>query len=404
MNTFPTLRCGSPSGARVNGVVPLRTHLMRLEREGGHLYIAHLDPCLVYRGDQMRLNLQSRRSSRVVDVVHRHLKRPQRTSRPGLADFTKQPMFHRVPFRGTRRIMTDRNRQTQTIGNLLLQLLFPDPRAGAVAPTAIRFDQQARGVWKALTQFGRAPMGNAVNRKCRCIGRLPNIHRPTVSTQIVDSVRHRPSECVVGKIMGIDNLSLLTPDLPTVLEVADQLLLFGIHTDHWLPAVEMNRALGSNVLELGIPLRMLLAGLLLAIGPQAVALRAQQATDHRLTDGMTTSGQRLSNVGQATIEPFGAGHWITRRMRRDHLQQHTDQLRVFFSAASRPPPGCRWRSGGSSTKPALTSRRPRRMVLRSRPVIRANSTSLGRSGSCESIPTNQRRWGSVSRLRKRFIR
>lgn len=85
----------------------------------------------------MSLNLQSRRCARVIDVVQRQSKRPQWTSCPSLADFTKQPMFDGIPFRGARRIMTHRYRQAQTIGNLHLQLLSPQD-AAPLSPFAPR--------------------------------------------------------------------------------------------------------------------------------------------------------------------------------------------------------------------------------------------------------------------------
>jgi hypothetical protein len=85
----------------------------------------------------------------------------------------------------------------------------------------------------------------------------------------------------------------------------------------------MGSALGPNILELDISFGMLLAGFLFDIGAQAVALGAQQATDHRFTDSVAALAQFAPNIDQATVEPFGLAHRVTRRMRRDDLQHHS---------------------------------------------------------------------------------
>jgi hypothetical protein len=207
----------------------------------------------------------------------------------------------------------------------------------------------------------------------------------------------------VRKIVGIDLLGFLTPNLPAVAEVADQLFLLGVDTDHGLVGVLVLGALRLNVDELLITIRMLLPGILLAVGAQAVAVRTQDTADDWFADLMTVVIQSLPNIAQATIEPLLAAHWVARRIYCHQRQNQRFEFRVFFSAGGRPAPLRRWRVAGVLGRPASNSRRPRRIVLRSSPVMSASWRSPGLLGSWDRKPTYQRRCGSVSRLNNTLI-
>ncbi len=155
--------------------------------------------------------------------------------------------------------------------------------------------------------------------------------------------------------MGIDHLSLLTPDLASVLEVPNQLFLFGVDADHRLVGPLMHRSLSQELLELLVSLRMLLARRLFDVGAQAVALPTEQAANNWLADKMTSLVQLSANVAQATVEPFLLAHGVARGVRSDDLQQDGYEGRIFFSARGRPPPARRWRVGGWSARSAASS-------------------------------------------------
>jgi hypothetical protein len=101
---------------------------------------------------------------------------------------------------------------------------------------------------------------------------------------------------------------------------------------------------------------------------------------------MPLVGKLLLNVHQPTVEPAVIVHRIACGMRQYQRQDQGFERWVFFSAAGRPAPGCRWRWGAPSGKPASTSRRPRRMVCRWRPVTCARMWSVGLSGCSEGSP------------------
>jgi hypothetical protein len=60
---------------------------------------------------------------------------------PVRADRAERAVLDRVPLRAAGRVVADRDGQAVLVAELLLELLFPDPRAGAVAAAAVREDQ-----------------------------------------------------------------------------------------------------------------------------------------------------------------------------------------------------------------------------------------------------------------------
>src|SRR6266545_3067672 len=253
-------------------------------------------------------------------------------------------MLDWVPLGGTRRIMTHSHTQPKSVGNVRLQVVFPDPRAGTVAAATIGFNQQLGRQWIAAAPLSGTPVRNVVDRKPGRIGRLPHIDGSAIRLQIINAVWHRPSQRIVRKIVGVDQLRLLD------------------------------------------------------IRPQPIAIGAQQPTDDRLADPMAVLIQLILNIDQAAVEPFVIRHRIARRVGRDTGQNQRFKERIFFSAAGRPAPPRRWRVGNPAGPAAATSRRPRRMVFGFKVVIWANSRSDRLLGWRDNIPTNQRRWASLSRL------
>ena len=130
-------------------------------------------------------------------------------------------MFDQIPFRSTRWIVAHGHGEVQCIGHLDLQLLLPHAGTGTIATTAIGFDQQARGLRKALPEFTPTPVGNIVDRKGGGIRRLPHVDGPPIVAHVVNAIGDRTPNGILRKIVRIDHLRLLTPDLPRVLEVAD---------------------------------------------------------------------------------------------------------------------------------------------------------------------------------------
>src|SRR5216110_2194307 len=73
----------------------------------------------------------------------------ERSGAPVLGDVTEQAMLDLVPFRGSRRIVANLEREPGVVGELL-QLQFPQPRARRVRAFAVGRDRQLTSVRIAL--------------------------------------------------------------------------------------------------------------------------------------------------------------------------------------------------------------------------------------------------------------
>lgn len=80
-------------------------------------------------------------SGRAVDVPHDRLEVVQRLARPIHRDEAEQAMLDGVPLRASAGVVAHRHFQAIRVGDLLLELLLPDPGATAVRPAGVSEDQ-----------------------------------------------------------------------------------------------------------------------------------------------------------------------------------------------------------------------------------------------------------------------
>jgi hypothetical protein len=87
----------------------------------------------------------------------------------------------------------------------------------------------------------------------------PDAHPALVRPQVIDAVGGCLPQLGVGKVMNPHRLrlSLWLPFPPSVVEVPHQLFLLGVYGDHRLLCVQKPLHLRRDVLELGVPLRVL---------------------------------------------------------------------------------------------------------------------------------------------------
>jgi len=251
----------------MDGVVPSRANRMGFDVEGIHFLVRHLNTYLVRLGYEMSLHGQAGLGRGIPDVVKHTVIRAQGTTRPRLADLTEQTVLDRVPLRSARWVMADGHGQTEGIRHLDLQVSFPHAGTVAIAPATIRFDHQLGGLRVVSQAFGLAPVDNVVHRKAGCIGGLTDIDRASVMLEIVDAIRNCTTHGILPEIVYIDRFWRLAPHATWVLEVANQLFLLGIHTQHGLSCMYMLVLLVKNVPKLLIPFGLLFARQLLDIGP-----------------------------------------------------------------------------------------------------------------------------------------
>jgi hypothetical protein len=97
-------------------------------------------------------------------------------------------------------------------------------------------------------------------------------HPTAVAAYIIDPIRSDLAQFLIGKIVGLHCLwsSFRLPFPASVLELAYQLFLFRIHGNNRLSALLKRLRLRSDVLELGVTIRMRRSLFGLTVGLQAV--------------------------------------------------------------------------------------------------------------------------------------
>lgn len=85
-----------------------------------HHFVGNFNALLIHLRDQRRHHTQTCLGTGIAQIVENAFKSLQRTPRPGLADLTEEMMLNGVPLGATRRIMTYRDFDGETLGELFL--------------------------------------------------------------------------------------------------------------------------------------------------------------------------------------------------------------------------------------------------------------------------------------------
>ena len=133
---------------RLDGVIPARTDWMTVNVQGLKDILCDPDTFLVLLRIQPGIDRQAGLSGRIANPCQHDLEGAQGFSSPIEADRAEQAVFHRVPLGSTGRVMTDGDFQPQTVCQLLLELLFPQARAIAIAASGVCQDQDLGGRWE----------------------------------------------------------------------------------------------------------------------------------------------------------------------------------------------------------------------------------------------------------------
>src|SRR5713226_7441729 len=103
---------------------------MAFEVEGGHLSVGDSFAGWVGARLEGRLDGQAGLGRGAPQVAEQRVPGGQGLAGPVRADRAEQAMLDRVPLRAARRIVADGHRQSVPVAELVLELPFPDPRAG----------------------------------------------------------------------------------------------------------------------------------------------------------------------------------------------------------------------------------------------------------------------------------
>ena len=99
-------------------------------------------------------------------------------------------MLDPVPLTGARREVTDRDRETRAIRELL-QLSLPEPKPRAIAPASIGGDHERPSLPIGRSPHALPPSADRVHGEARRVMIDPQTHPPFVAVEIVDAVRDR---------------------------------------------------------------------------------------------------------------------------------------------------------------------------------------------------------------------
>jgi len=176
------------------------------------------------------------------------------------------------------------------------------------------------------------PAADRVDRELGGVVVDPDVHPPLIGTDVIHPIRDRLAQLLVLEVVHPHQLRLTlgSPFSPEVLEIADQLLLLGVHADHGLMAID--RALGDrvDVPELRVTVGMLRALPGLDVRLQAVPQAAQQLRHLREMNLMTQLAQPLGKMPDALGRPPQKRLRITPTVSVNQPLQIPQQRRIDF--------------------------------------------------------------------------
>ncbi len=143
----------------------------------------------------------------------------------------------------------------------------------AVAAAAVRRDQQLSCMRETPLPHLVPPATDAVDGKLRRVVVDTDAHPPLVLQQIVHAVRRRLPQRLDQEVVNthVFGLSLGKPLLPSVVEIPDLFLLFGVHRDCGLAAFDESLHAGVDKFKLGVAIRVRRPFPCLPVPLQAVA-------------------------------------------------------------------------------------------------------------------------------------
>jgi hypothetical protein len=301
-------------------------------------------------------------------------------------------MIGRVPFRGPARIVTDRDRQSGLVGQLL-QFPLPQPRPATVAAAAVGFDEKVSLSGVLSVAESHPPIANRTHGEFRSVGTRPDADVAPIVRHIVDAVGDGPALGVARKIMSVDHVRLGAPPRAFVTEVSDQFGVLRVDADHGRPVPLKEGAHATQKTKLPIAVRMRRSGQPLDVGSERIARLLQQASNRAITDAAQPVGQRP----QRTFDVSAAARRVAASFRFNQGFQVPLDFRVLFSTGGRPAPSRRTRSEGHRSRSLSNSVPPVRTVFGSRPVTSEANASPPQPTALESNAATQRRSFSAKR-------
>src|SRR3984957_16356941 len=226
-------------------------------------------------------------------------------------------MLDLVPLARPRREVADTDDQFRFIGEAL-QLQFPRARTVSVASPSVRSDEELGSIRVRSRSHGLPPLPNRGDGKGWGVGGGTHPPPSLVTSHVVDAVRDCLPQSVLRKIVDQRLLRhpLRLPLVPSILEIADQLLLLGIHRDNRLSAPHASIGGRVDALKLSVAIGVSRTFAALAHRLEAIAEVIQQPTHRRRTHRPSLRAQSSGELRSALACPpqrrprVAAREWI----------------------------------------------------------------------------------------------
>ena len=200
----------------------------------------------------------------------------------------------------------------------------------AVRTAAVGGDRQPRNVRIALRAEVLPPAADRVDRELGGVVIDPDVDVPLIELEVIHAVGDCLAELLVLEVMDADPLRLPfeAPFAPWVLEIADQLLLLGIHADHRPPRRDRRRGGLIDVRKLRVTIGMRSPFLGLHVGLQRVAQQPHERRDGSEVHVVTHLTQRAGDLPHALRRPAQQRLRIPTRVRIDQPLDVIEDRRV----------------------------------------------------------------------------
>ena len=313
-----------------------------LDRQGGQLFVGHLNPGFVSVLVEAGPDFQALPGRGSGDQVHHHFPADQGTPSPVGRDVAEHPVLDLVPVARSRWKVAHLDRKGEIVGQFL-DLPAPQADAVSVASSPVGGDQQPTGRGIDRMPHLAPPSPNALHGKFGGVVVDADIDPSGIGRQVVDPVGGDLSQIRIDEVVDADlfGASFRLPFPARILEVSDEFLLFRVDGDDGIagPLVVHDRP--GDVLELSVPAGMRASFPGLAHRLKAVPHLLQESVDRSLADGMAFPFQFFGQSGGAFAGPAERRHRIAPRDGIDEgikiPQKRVVLFDQFLAPASRCP-------------------------------------------------------------------
>ena len=198
-------------------------------------------------------------------------------------------MLDGIPLRRPGRVVADSYLQVESVAKILLQLLFPQSIAIAVAAATVSQNKDLLGLGIGMRTDLLPPFADGVDSELRGVAGGSHADKALIAAGIIDAIGNADS-LGLGRKIVIEYLDKLLAPTPSVLvETADEFTTLGVDANNRKVLRFIGLTLLADVAELTVPLFRVCclvrsAFNVLAILSQREALCFEQTSHGRSTD------------------------------------------------------------------------------------------------------------------------